>query len=99
MGDRLFHRMAVVRRPAVGPGLALRRFVNLQTNGQDKETMKRYRAAGVDCHHSNMEVWDKQLSNWGVYDLASGATGRQTGIDAAIEKLTEDILNETVSSW
>src|SRR3970040_1337976 len=41
-----------------------RRYVNLQTNAKDKETMKRYRAAGVDCHHANMEVWDKRLFEW-----------------------------------
>ena len=26
--------------------------------------MKRYRAEGVDCHHANMEVWDKRLFEW-----------------------------------
>ncbi len=41
-----------------------RRYVNLQTNAKDKETMKRYRAAGVDCHHANMEVWDRRLFEW-----------------------------------
>ena len=41
-----------------------RRFVNLQSNAQDKDTMKHYRTAGVDCHHSNMEVWEKRLFEW-----------------------------------
>lgn len=41
-----------------------RRYINLQTNAKDKETMKRYRANGVDCHHANMEVWDKRLFEW-----------------------------------
>ena len=41
-----------------------RRYINIQTNAKDKETMKRYRAAGVDCHHANMEVWDKRLFEW-----------------------------------
>jgi len=45
------------------------------------------------------QVWEKQLSNWGTYDIGGGQEQRQAGIDAAIEKLTEDILNETVSSW
>ncbi|HEV8537694.1 MAG TPA: LptE family protein [Bacteroidota bacterium] len=47
----------------------------------------------------NKQVWDKQLSNWGTYELGGGAEQRLAGIDAAIDKLTEDILNETVSSW
>lgn len=47
----------------------------------------------------NREVWNKQLSNWGTYDISGGIVQRQAAIDAAIDKLTEDILNETVSSW
>ena len=41
-----------------------RRYINLQTNAKDKETMKRYRAEGVDCHHANMEVWEQRLFEW-----------------------------------
>lgn len=44
-------------------------------------------------------VYEKQFSNWGDYEISGGALQRQTGIDAAIEKLTEDILIETVSGW
>ena len=47
----------------------------------------------------NKQVWDKQLSNWGTYDISDGTAQRQIAIEAAIDKLTEDILNETVSSW
>ena len=45
------------------------------------------------------KVWDKDLSNTGDYDISGGPAQRQVGIDAAIEKLTEDILIETVSGW
>jgi hypothetical protein len=44
------------------------------------------------------KVYEKQFSAWGDYEIGS-ATGRQTGIDAAIEKLAEDLLLETVSGW
>ena len=47
----------------------------------------------------NKQVWDKQLSNWGVYEIGGGPAQRQIGIDAALDKLAEDILNVTVSSW
>ena len=47
----------------------------------------------------NKEVWNKQLSNWGTYDIGGGTVQRQSAIDNAIDKLTEDILNQTVSSW
>jgi len=33
----------------------------LQTVAKDKETYKRYKAAGVDCVDANIEVWDKNL--------------------------------------
>jgi len=45
------------------------------------------------------KVYEKQFSNWGDYEIGGGPLQRQTGIDAAIEKLTEDILIETVSGW
>lgn len=44
-------------------------------------------------------VWEKQLSNWGDYDLGGGPSGRQSAINTAIEKLSEDLLLETVSGW
>ena len=44
-------------------------------------------------------VWEKQLSDWGDYEIGGGPAQRQVGIDAAIEKLSEDILLETVSGW
>lgn len=45
------------------------------------------------------KVWEKQLSNWGDYAIGGGPAQRQTGLDAAIEKLTEDMVIETVSGW
>ena len=45
------------------------------------------------------KVWEKQFSDWGDYEISGGPAQRQTGIDAAIEKLTEDLLLDTVSGW
>ncbi len=45
------------------------------------------------------KVWEKELSNWGDYEIGSGPAQRDTGIVVAINKLTEDILIETVSGW
>ena len=45
------------------------------------------------------KVWEKELSNWGDYEITSGPAQRQSGIDEAIRKLAEDILIETVSGW
>jgi len=45
------------------------------------------------------KVFDKQYSEWGDYDISGGPEQRQAAIDAALEKLSEDILLETVSGW
>lgn len=45
------------------------------------------------------KVWEKSLSNWGDYTLGADAAERKSALAAAIEKLSEDILLETVSSW
>lgn len=45
------------------------------------------------------KVWEKQFSNWGDYEISGGPAARQSGIDAALDKLAEDIVLETVSGW
>jgi hypothetical protein len=45
------------------------------------------------------KIWEKQFSEWGEYDLGGGIQQRDAAIDAANDKLTEDILIETVSGW
>ena len=45
------------------------------------------------------KVYDKQYSEWGDYDISGGPEQRQAAIDAALDKIAEDILLETVSGW
>ena len=45
------------------------------------------------------KVFEKQYSEWGDYDISGGPEQRQAAIDAALEKLAEDILLDTVSGW
>jgi hypothetical protein len=45
------------------------------------------------------KIFEKQFTNTGDYEIGSGTAQQQIGIDAAIDKLTEDILIETVSGW
>jgi hypothetical protein len=45
------------------------------------------------------KMWEKDFSNWGEYPSGSSLTQRNQGIDEAVRKLTEDILNETVAGW
>lgn len=69
-----------------------RRYINLQTNAKDKEAMKRYRAAGVDCHHANMEVWDRKLFDW-----INPGKARRVGWDNWVKWMVEsvDVFGET----
>ena len=45
------------------------------------------------------KVFEKQFSNWGDYEVSGGPAQRKTAVSAAVDKLAEDILNETVSGW
>lgn len=44
-------------------------------------------------------MWEKTFSNWGDYDSGGGISQRQTGLQDAIRKLSEDVLLDTVSGW
>ncbi len=45
------------------------------------------------------KVWDKTFSEWGDYPSGGGLTQRNDGVQEAVRKLTEDILNDTVAGW
>jgi hypothetical protein len=45
------------------------------------------------------KMWEKSFSNWGNYETGSGIAERTKGIDEALEKISEDILLQTVSGW
>lgn len=42
-------------------------------------------------------VYEKQFSNYG--DYSGGITERNSGIETAIDKISDDILLDTVSGW
>ncbi len=44
-------------------------------------------------------IFDKQISNWTEYEVATGPQARQSAVQSTIDKLTEDILLETVANW
>jgi hypothetical protein len=44
-------------------------------------------------------IYEKQFSNYGDYDSAAGINERTKGIEEAINKISEDILLDTVSGW
>jgi hypothetical protein len=45
------------------------------------------------------KIWEKQFSGWSDYRLGGDITQRDSCISAANEKLTDDILLNTVSGW
>ena len=45
------------------------------------------------------KIWDKTFSDWGDYASGSTLTQRDVGIQTALQKLEDDILNETVAGW
>ncbi len=45
------------------------------------------------------KMWEKTFSNWGDYPSGGGLTQRKQGVDEAVRKLTEDVLNDTVAGW
>jgi hypothetical protein len=45
------------------------------------------------------QVWSKTFSAYGDYAAGGGAGEREAGLQQAIEKLTDDLLLETISAW
>lgn len=45
------------------------------------------------------DLWKETFSTWGNYPYTGSLEDRQTGIEEALRKLTEDILNRIVSNW
>lgn len=44
-------------------------------------------------------IYEKQFSNYGDYASSDGVTGKSSAIETALDKITDDILLETVSGW
>ncbi|HEX9613949.1 MAG TPA: LptE family protein [Bacteroidota bacterium] len=44
-------------------------------------------------------LWEKDFSQWGDFPSGADITHRNEGVQEAVRKLTEDILNETVAGW
>lgn len=45
------------------------------------------------------QTWEKQFSNFALYETSGGPGARLSGFQTTIDKLSEDILNESVSGW
>lgn len=47
----------------------------------------------------NRQVWNKTFSASGTYAPSGGTAERENGIHLALDKLTDDIVLETLSAW
>lgn len=68
------------------------------------ETVSRQRVTiSVKAKYLDMKlrktVWEKSFSNWGDYEIGTGPAERKNAITVAFDKITEDILLQTVAGW
>jgi len=44
-------------------------------------------------------LWEENITQWGTFDPDQGTESREKGINEAIEKIANEILNKSVSNW
>jgi len=76
----------------------------LSKDSESREEVEEYHMVvnvRVKCEDvkNNQVLWQKNLSQFGVMD-ASGSTEQQNdAIDVALDKISQDILNNTLGYW
>jgi flagellar motor component MotA len=50
-------------------------------------------------HTTKKETWNKTFTAAGDYLPSGGPVAREAGLEQAVEKLTDDVLLETLSAW
>lgn len=65
------------------------------------EDIKIYVTVQVECTDQvkRQQMWSERVTQYGSYDPAEGIEGRELAYDEAFEKISEQILNKTVSNW
>ncbi|MBN2410949.1 LptE family protein [candidate division KSB1 bacterium] len=71
------------------------------TRQEEVQDLKIYLTVKVKCTDQvkRQTMWDERLTQFGTYDPSAGADGRLDAVSEAIEKISEEILNKTVSGW
>ena len=44
-------------------------------------------------------IWEEEITQWGTFNPDAGPESRREGIDEALEKIANEILNKSVSGW
>ena len=65
------------------------------------QDVKVYITVRVECTDQvkRQTMWNERITQFGSYDPAEGPDGRMTAYDEAFEKISQEILNKTVSNW
>jgi len=65
------------------------------------QDIKVYITVRVECTDQvkRQTMWSERITQFGTYDPAEGPDGRTSAYEEAYEKLSQEILNKTVSNW
>lgn len=85
-------------------GVILRIIDKPATVGTGEQINKRRIEVVIKVTYTDMikrkKIFDKEFTNWGDYSsTGSGFTQREEGLKTAIDKISEDVLLQTVSGW
>jgi hypothetical protein len=71
------------------------------TRDEEVQEIKIHLTVKVKCTDQvkRQIMWDERITQFGSYDPSAGADGRLEAISEAIGKISEEILNKTVSGW
>ncbi len=63
--------------------------------------IKVYVSVSIECldQVKRQKMWGERITQFGTYDPAEGPDGRTGAYDEAFEKISQEILNKTVSNW
>ena len=65
------------------------------------QDVKVYITIRIECTDQvkRQTMWSERITQFGTYDPAEGPDGRTTAYEEAFEKLSQEVLNKTVSNW
>ena len=65
------------------------------------QDIKVYVSVRIECTDQvkRQKMWDERITQFGSYDPAAGPSGREDAYAEAFEKISQEILNKTVSNW
>ena len=71
------------------------------TQGENVQSYQVYVNIKVKCEDikNNKALWEKNLSAFGLMSASASQDERDAAINQAVEKISEDILNNTLANW